>query len=298
MAYYFMLDTFPLPIPPSALTIKTPSLNQTVTLINDGEINIPKRQGLREISFDFLIPSVQKYPFALYHLGFLNASAWILLLKYVKENAIPFPFIVVRMSPGGKINYFTSIVVLIEDVEFKEDAEEYGLDTMCSITLKEYKPYATKRVEIKNSSANKPGTAKVQSTRDSSSKVKSSTVTPREGETVVSAAKRNGDDLVDLSNANLVKTTSVDNLDKVVTEINVDQKIDFSKWTQATYDGVDASGNVLVGGVKGTEVHSMADTLMLGSPPVKTYKAPTTSNANKTLFDMIGSAVSPGAIPF
>lgn len=281
MAYYFMLDTFPLPIPPSALTIKTPSMNKTVTLINDGEINIPKNQGLREISFEFLIPAVQKYPFATYHLGMLNASAWILLLKYAKSEAIPFPFTVARMTPGGQFNYFTSIVVLIEDVEFKENASEYGLDTMCSITLKEYKPYGTKRVKLKEATNAKPGTkqAKVTNIRDSSSHVKKSTVTTQKNETVVSAAKRNGDDLVDLSKRNNINITSWDSVDATSKSLDI-KGVDFSKYEQSTFGGLDSSGNVVLEpGVASTPVKSMGDTILIGNAATK-YTSPTPPTPN------------------
>lgn len=290
MAYYFMLDTFPLPIPPSALTIKTPSLNQTVTLINDGEINIPKRQGLREISFDFLIPSVQKYPFALYHLGFLNASAWILLLKYAKEYAIPFPFIVVRMSPGGTINYFTSIVVVIEDVDFKEDAEEYGLDTMCSINLKEYKPYATKRVEIKNPSGNRPGTAKVQNTRSTTGKTNKPT---SKGNTSIEAAKKSGNTVSDTLNLNDIKapssTSDINDLLNSKLEGGASHGVDIREDLELLYNDAAAKAN-----------KSLAEDILLvpEGTSEKVYKNPVTSTSSKTLFDLIGKAISPGAIPF
>lgn len=146
--YLFFLGVVPLPITPGALTIKTPSLNQTVNLINEGEINIPKKAGLREISFEFLLPQVQQYPFANYQLGRYTASVMIPLLNLWKKTMLPIQFIVTRMSPSGKILYFTNIKCLIEDFEYKEDAEEYGLDVMCSITLKEYVEYGTKSVKI------------------------------------------------------------------------------------------------------------------------------------------------------
>ena len=198
MAYYFMLGVVPLPITPSALTIKTPSMNKTINLINEGEINIPKDQGLREISFEFLLPTVQKYPFANYQLGSYTATTMIPLLNEWKKTKLPFQFIVTRMSPKGKFLYFTSIKCLIEDFEYKEDAEEYGMDTMCSITLKEYKPYGTKRVKLEKSPDGKPGSkrAKVTTTRDSSSKVKKPTITTGVGETIISAALKNGDSIL------------------------------------------------------------------------------------------------------
>lgn len=204
--YYFMLGVLPLPIPPKSLEIKTPSMNKTLTLINEGEINIPKKEGLREISFDFLLPTFQKYPFAMYQIGDYTAATIILYLKVWKKLRIPIPFIVVRMTPSGKFMYFTSILCLIEDVTYVEDAEEYGFDTNCSITLKEYNPYGTKRVEY-NKSTN---TATLQNKRSTADRQKKSEIKPKEGETLVSAAKREGYNPNDVLEANGIKTSNAD----------------------------------------------------------------------------------------
>lgn len=141
MAYLFFMGGIQLPVTPSSLSIKTPSMNQSVVLANEGEINIPKEAGLREISFEFLLPN-QKYPFS--NSGSLRAPTIIRLLEDWKKSRIPFRFIVTRTNPrGGKMDH-TTIPCLIEDYELNEDADSYGLDVMCSITLKEYKEYGTK----------------------------------------------------------------------------------------------------------------------------------------------------------
>lgn len=196
--YYFMLGAMPLPIPPSALEIKTPSMNKTVNLINDGEINIPKEQGLREISFDFLLPTFQKYPFATYQLGNYTTATIILYLKIWKDTKYPIPFIVVRMSPTGKFLYFTSILCLIEDFTYTEDAEEYGFDTNCSINLKEYKPYGTRRMKLKQAQDGTK-TASVKNTRSTDNRIRKVEIKSKDGETIVSAVKREGYTVNDFS---------------------------------------------------------------------------------------------------
>ena len=152
MSYYVFLGVIPLPITPAKISITTPSKNQTVTLINDGEINILKTPGLREISFDFLLPQ-NKYPFMNeFALAKENtASVYIPLLntlngnggvgtgidkvnnalKLDKVNDIlnikpPFQFIVTRMSPSGGIRFFTNIKCQIESLEYDEDAEAHA----------------------------------------------------------------------------------------------------------------------------------------------------------------------------
>ena len=54
--YRFYLANMLLPVTPSKLSVKTKNMNKTVTLINEGEVNIIKTKGLREFSFELLLP--------------------------------------------------------------------------------------------------------------------------------------------------------------------------------------------------------------------------------------------------
>ncbi len=76
MAYYFYMGKMLCPIAPSKLQLKIGNQNKTVTLINEGEINVLKQAGLTEISFDLLFPNV-KYPFAVYKSGFVRAGSFL-----------------------------------------------------------------------------------------------------------------------------------------------------------------------------------------------------------------------------
>lgn len=290
MAYYFMLSAVPLPIPPSALEIKTPSMNKTVTLINDGEINIPKDRGLREISFEFLLPTVQNYPFAMYQLGSYTATAMIPLLNWWKTTKYPIQFIVVRMSPAGKFLYFTNIKCLIEDFTYNEDAEEHGLDTMCSITLKEYKPYGTKRVKLKEATSAKPGSTKeatVSKTRDTSSKSQPSKITTKKSETIITGARKTGDGLRTTLDANNIKIPdSIANptvegnswMEELSLDINVDD-ISGAVQNDKTMQNLDSyieymGGNPNPWDQGRPELSSLADAVMQ-VPTKTTYARPT-----------------------
>lgn len=217
MSYYFFLGTIPVPIPPKSLNIKTPSKNETVTLISGKEINILKEKGLKEISFEILLPQVNKYPFANYNLGNYTATAFITALKLWDETKKPFPFIVSRMTPDNKILFFTSMLVSLEDYELIEDADN-GLDVVCSLNLKEYafqgtetlKQIATKVVGGLTSVA----TTVISKTRDTSTKVENKTYIVKKGDTLWSIAKREFGDgqkykdiakLNNLANPNLIK---------------------------------------------------------------------------------------------
>ncbi len=58
-----------LPITPEKMQIKINNANDTLTLINEGEINILKTPELTDVEFECRIPQV-KYPFAAYKSGF------------------------------------------------------------------------------------------------------------------------------------------------------------------------------------------------------------------------------------
>lgn len=189
MAYYFFLGaTMPLPVTPSSLSIKTPSKNSTVTLINDGEINILKEQGLREISFEFLLPQV-KYPFANYTIADnYTASGYIVALKELKNSKEPFQFIVTRTSPKGKVLFFTNITAQIEDFSLDEDADANGLDVVCKITLKEWKYYGTKSIKITETNT---GTKVAEVTKPRvDTKPTPKTVTVKKGDTLWNICKK------------------------------------------------------------------------------------------------------------
>ena len=127
------------PIAPSKMQIKIGNKNKTMTLINEGEINILKQAGLTDISFDLLLPNVN-YPFANYKSGFKQASYFLNELENLKTKKKPFRFIVTRFLPNGKMLFTTNMMVSLENYEIQEDADE-GFDVIVSIKLKQYKTY-------------------------------------------------------------------------------------------------------------------------------------------------------------
>ncbi len=146
MAYYFYFDRMLLPIPPEKMNIKVGGKNKTMSLINGQEINILKSQGLKEISFEFMIPHT-KYPFATYSAGSLSANYYIERLKSLKKDKKTFQFIVVRMMPKGLPMFYTNIKCSLEDFELVDDANN-GFDQTVSVLLKEFVSYGTVTANI------------------------------------------------------------------------------------------------------------------------------------------------------
>ncbi len=161
--YDFYLDKYRLPITPQKLQVKIKNANSTLTLINEGEINILKAPALTEIEFECQIPQVE-YPFAVYPGGFQGASHFLSLLETLKTQKKPFQFIVSRMLPDGKVLFSTNMKVSLEDYGITEQAKD-GFDLTVKIELKQYREYAAKTVSIREGGSGGTAGATVQTKR-------------------------------------------------------------------------------------------------------------------------------------
>lgn len=130
----FYLGSIFFPISPATLNIRINNQNKTVTLMNEGEINILKSEKLKDISFEVLIPN-QRYPFAKYLGGVLPMQYYTEQISTLKNLKKPVQFIVLRKGSS----YSTNLKVSIEDYEITEDADSLGRDIKISLKLKEYK---------------------------------------------------------------------------------------------------------------------------------------------------------------
>lgn len=137
--YDVYIDGLILPITPGELTIKVGSTNETVTLINEGEINILKSPSLIEVSFEARFP-MRDYPYSRTAQSF---QSYFEHFKALKENKKPFRFIVARRTLKGKRTWDTNLEMALEEFEIKESADE-GDDVIISFELKQYKNYGVK----------------------------------------------------------------------------------------------------------------------------------------------------------
>jgi hypothetical protein len=145
--YYVFLNELLLPINPSEIKITVGTRNETISLINDSEINILKSAPLKEISLSFIIPS-KNYPFAHYHNLGLNK---LMLLHIEKLKNQPFQFIIAKMHKNALLTS-SNTKVSLEGYDITENAEN-GLDLICNMTLKEYRDFGTKKLIVKNGKA-------------------------------------------------------------------------------------------------------------------------------------------------
>lgn len=209
--YYFYLDKILLPIAPSKLTVKIGNENKTLTLINEGEINVLKKAGLTEINFDATIPNVE-YPFATYKNGFQSAKTFLDAIEKLKTDQKPFQFIVTRTFPNGKAIFNTNMKVSLENYTIKEEAKQ-GFDATVTFKLKQYRDYGTKTCKIKIETTKKAVTAEPKrETTSSPAPVKQNkTYTVVRGDCLWNIAKKfygNGSQYTKIYNANKDKIKS------------------------------------------------------------------------------------------
>ncbi|KXG78292.1 LysM peptidoglycan-binding domain-containing protein [Thermotalea metallivorans] len=184
--YSFYMKDILLPVAPSKLTLKVKNNNKTLDLMNLGEINILKKEGLTDISFTVLLPS-RRYPFSVYENGFKEPSFYLGHFEKLKVEKKPFRFIVSRLSPAGELLFDTNILVSMESYEITESAEN-GSDIMVSIDLKQYRPYATEILNVVTTPQQEKIIMSVEIQRPSKEPAKSYTV--KAGDSLWSICKR------------------------------------------------------------------------------------------------------------
>lgn len=222
MAYFMYIDDVLFPITPGKITYKIGNKNKTITLINEGEVNLLKTPGLTDIQIDELLIPVQKYPFAMYEddefkgveyflnklEGWKNSTKSVsfkltrspnedlfnktldTLDELIDKSPIPTPFISIkRVLKNGKKFWNTNFDVSIEDYEILEDADKYGMDVCIKLTMKQYRNWGTKKLTIKKKSSSSKKKATVKKTRKKT-KSTAKTYTVKKGDCLYNIAKK------------------------------------------------------------------------------------------------------------
>ena len=158
--YLFYVNGIQLPVPPEKMEIKYSNKNKTLQLIDEGEVNIIRKEGLVEISFEALFPN-QYYPFAQYDgmnrvISSLagvtppikGAKEFVAGFKLLKETRRPFRLVIVRMTSNYRPLEDTVLDVTLEDYSVIEEAGN-GNDLLVPMRFKQYKKYGTKEVEFR-----------------------------------------------------------------------------------------------------------------------------------------------------
>lgn len=182
MAYVFYLNGIQLPVTPEAVQVTVNGKNETMVLMDQGEVNVLKTPGLTEVSFDALLPN-SRYPFAIYPGGFRRAEYYLTALEQLKASKSPFQLVISRSMAGKSGLFGTSLKVSLEEYTMKEDAGKYGMDVLVSLKLKQYRDYGTKTCQISGN------TALIISSRELSGAPSNTSYTVQEGESLPEIAQ-------------------------------------------------------------------------------------------------------------
>ena len=163
-AYDVYMGDCLLPVTPQKIQISINNNNETINLINQGEINILKKAGLTDIEFEAEIPQV-RYPYAVYEDGFRSAGYYFDIFERLKTKKKSFQFIVCRKTPENKKLLNTNMKVSLEDYTITEEAGN-GYDFKVKFKLKQYRNYGTKSVDIKITEEKPTPTATVEPERE------------------------------------------------------------------------------------------------------------------------------------
>lgn len=174
--FHFTIDgeVLTLPITPEEVNIKSGSNNKTITLINEGEINLLKSPSLMEIEFEARFP-MREYPYSRWksttltrdwQIVWSNSSSkvwnkssnfehYFNMFANAKQNKQPVRFSIVRQLPDGTFTWGTGVsktnednLFSIEDLETNESVDN-GDDVIVTFKLKKYKPYGVIKSKIK-----------------------------------------------------------------------------------------------------------------------------------------------------
>lgn len=178
MAYKCYLFGAEMPQTPSKLTLKINGKNTQVTLLNGNEINILKSPGLTDIALTLTLPMLTAKRRPDYYLG---------LFEKFKLNKKTTQFIVTRAAPNDTPLFDTNLKVSVENYTIIENAEN-GLDVDVEVELKQYRDYATKKVNVKNIKTQK--VASVEKDREKTNAPKSKTHTVKPGDTLWAIAAK------------------------------------------------------------------------------------------------------------
>lgn len=207
--YSFSYDNEPdsvitIPLPPEAFNTDVSCGNETVEIINIGEINILKDINLRDFNFKILLPKNNVLT-AIKDSEFKEPIFYLAKFREYVANKKPVRFFITRLLPSGKEIFKGNLLVSFEDYTVEENAGEEG-DFWVDIKLKEYR-------EIKNIVINatdkkdENGNTVVHQTVERTTKETAKTYTTVAGDTLWKIAKlqlNDGNRYIEIAKANSI----------------------------------------------------------------------------------------------
>lgn len=187
--YEFYIDNIRYPLPPQKFQLKINNKNETVTLVNEGEVNRIKTQGLTDVqASELLLPAV-KYPFAQYgKAGFQKPDVYLSQLEKLKTSGSVFKVVLIRNLAGKALGWNFSMECTLEDYTVDEDVQE-GVDVKLTLNFKQWVHYGTKIVTFTKKKNGKT-TASTKKSRKPSSKKSGGNYVVKKGDCLINIAKK------------------------------------------------------------------------------------------------------------
>ncbi|MCC8013774.1 MAG: LysM peptidoglycan-binding domain-containing protein [Eubacterium sp.] len=166
--YRFILDyeyrniSAELPLPPKAMTTKLGGKNVTLDLVNSGEISVIKDIGLRDISFQILLPKDDNVVGAM--AGEFHEPIYFLsLFRNIMADKKPVRLIILRDLPNGTSIFNGDISLSLESYVVTENGGEEG-DFYVDLNFKEYRSLESTEAVITEGEVKEETTREVKET--------------------------------------------------------------------------------------------------------------------------------------
>lgn len=141
---------FRLPVNPPEIEVEIPGQGRAYRIISLGEINTIQTPSLSEISFESFFPG-QRYPFVVGE-ELLEPSSYVEMIDGWRSQKK----IIRLIATDGTVDI--NMLASIEDFTWREVAGAVG-DIEYEMTLKQYRPYGPKLVQIKTQTQNNQAVA-------------------------------------------------------------------------------------------------------------------------------------------
>lgn len=222
MAYELIINNVQFPVAPAQVQISHPNRNKTITLINDTDVNVIKPQGLKEYSFELLLPRVKypwaKYPWVTKENGFIPAEYYQDLLINLKTQGKVFNFSLRRTLPNGTELPDINLDVSLEELSFKEDVAN-GVDLVAELKLKEFVEYGAKLEHVSTNVRTAKTQVKVVAKARKSSKEKPKSYVVKKDDTLWKICKKelgNGSRHAEIAKLNGINNTGEISVGRVI----------------------------------------------------------------------------------
>jgi hypothetical protein len=142
--YHFFIGDMELPLAPDKYTLSLPNKNQLLTLADGSEMNLLRPSGLRQISFEILLPYFTDSPLVRNGVTVYRPIYYLNRLAEWAAAGEPRRLIVYRSLPNGEEIFNTNLLVSLESYQVLEDAD-LGFDVRVAVVLREYVARQTKK---------------------------------------------------------------------------------------------------------------------------------------------------------